>query len=403
MTVSKYETESACTPVDLGAGYVHGRVDYRLTEMNGEPFGDRGCQEQKPQMGSTREQEAAMTGRRLPSDNDDESSHLDDSERSTDCLKMTSSIDSTVVTNETSLQSSLDVESKVEVMLTPDEESPLRHRRPELSSSHDNDEEENVDDQSESKKRRFLVNKERWNGRTARNMLMGWLALVVFFYMIVRMEKPRPWNYMSRRKIRKMMRKLQSTNVKSEVSVVLKGSRVDLLLSSLQHHARCPMIRSMHIQWTDEGEIPLRLSRNEHVAPDSEAPATDAVLLLDEGILFSCREIERALNEWHHDRAHLVGLLPPASHGLVSDSAAIVHRLLLPVLPDLGQHDPCQPLARSAQLATLTLGSSRSIVTHPVWLVHPPGANEQCLSRLSKLFGFSAQPDDKTKNYTGHS
>jgi len=256
------------------------------------------------------------------------------------------------------------------------------------------------------------------------------LAAAAFFFVVassVAQSRPQ-WNLTSRRILQKAIRKIErersssgqrrqqksddeNTSTNTNFSILLRGSRPDLLLQSLDRHVRCRSVGQVQIDWTNkdgDGDIPRSLleHRSGKVLEVDKTISADAVLLLDEGLGFSCNELERGYLEWRNDPARVVGLLPRHAGGpFVSDAAAFVHRLLLVKRPVYLNDKACQRLALSAQLSKLSSKESVSVLTKPVQFIldGEPAENEvrRCVGELKKVFRFEALSSEM-KLYTGH-
>ena len=123
-----------------------------------------------------------------------------------------------------------------------------------------------------------------------------------------------------------------------------------------------------------------------------EGLTTDAVLLLDERVRLSCRELDRAFSEWKLDPGRFVGFLPggDSEYSLVSDSAAFVHRFYL---SRRIFDKECASFLLSAYVSTLSAKQPIALASG----VRLPGdyystPSPHCLSRLMKAAGRVSQP-----------
>lgn len=179
------------------------------------------------------------------------------------------------------------------------------------------------------------------------------------------------------RKIQHVIHKINKkgkASVGSTFTILLRGNRVDLVQRSIDQHVKCDAVTGIQIDWDDSEEIPGQIIDHESrkVSEYGDGPVTTgAVLLLDEGILFSCSEIERAFKEWKLEPTQMLGLLPYPSKlsSLVSDKAAFVHNLLLPLRPKEST-EKCSQVALSAMLSRHSRKSHTTIITRPTFLVY---------------------------------
>lgn len=249
--------------------------------------------------------------------------------------------------------------------------------------------------------------------RIRHRALSGSVLLVLLAFLYLAMQPTsRRGSFGARRRIRKALSKIERQKnrpVKSDkLTIVLKGDRVDLLQQSLDHHARCYSVGSVHIHWTGEDGFPEMLYEypSQAVYDMKEKIKTDAVLLLEEGLQFTCRDIERAFRVWESDRARLVGLLPPCrrcKYSVVSDSAAVIHRFLVPVIPEWPM--PCQQYALSALIAAVSGKTPLELVTmpnsHAPRIDGPKQPIDDCVNDLKHELGIAVKSQRMT--YVGRS
>ena len=76
-----------------------------------------------------------------------------------------------------------------------------------------------------------------------------------------------------------------------EYTIVLKGSRLDLIQQSLDAHSKCSSVREIQTELLDSKA--LTFSFNSKAVPLSDTFSTDGVFLLSEDVVLSCEEIER--------------------------------------------------------------------------------------------------------------
>jgi len=237
-------------------------------------------------------------------------------------------------------------------------------------------------------------------------LLVGCLALSSVFSMVFVAQSRAPSYMTSRRLTARAIKKIERKNIakrQSMFTVLLKGSRIELLQQSLDHHARCRSVKSVWVEYLDgdersDGVPPPSLLNHgsDKVMLPSQKIKTDGVLLLDEGIIFTCNELDRAFTEWRKDPVRLVSLLPPLSpicEPFVSDAALFAHRLLVNSRPKVpSNNDRCQHLALSAHLASLSSKEPVSIVTKP-FVVSDSDNNldesvDDCIFDLKRVYGL---------------
>lgn len=344
---------------------------------------------------------AAVPARRMPAGRARQHGGTsNDADPDEDSLKLASSGDSTSCRTHatepvSSSCSNHDADTSMEELrLSP--ERPLRHRR-ELQPAFD----EPVSESEESPRRTKNAASRPFGRRcVASRTSCRRLLLVSLVSWLVVAGLRAVW-FKHRRsivlqRIRRAIRKIGTLPIPTTFAILLRGSRVDLLQQSLDHHARCPLVSRIHIEWAaGDDDIPETLFHHGYgkLSSEKDALKKGAVFLLDEGILFTCDDFERGFREWQRHPSQMVGLLPCRSceYLLVSDAAAYVHRLLLDTRPkNVG--GPCQRLALSAQLAAASSQPSHSVLTKPLrtTLSHSEEEDEHCTEELQRTYGFVA-------------
>jgi hypothetical protein len=168
-------------------------------------------------------------------------------------------------------------------------------------------------------------------------------------------------------------------------TILLGGGRIDLLQQSLDAMSSCPSVQSINIDYhpatttnknnyVDQSSVPgihippsllshssgkvepamtsLSQETTTVSSPKIASVATDAVFLLQEGIILSCPELEKGFRTWKIDPSRLVGffgyrgmnthglsggVIPvesgTGSYAYVADRAVFTHRAYLETLP----------------------------------------------------------------------
>lgn len=82
-----------------------------------------------------------------------------------------------------------------------------------------------------------------------------------------------------------------------ELTIRLRGGRLDLIQHSLDAHSRCPFVNEIQVEWLPDSESgnlpPSLLYHAGGKSTEIGKLSTNAVFLLSEEIIFSCDEIER--------------------------------------------------------------------------------------------------------------
>jgi Glycosyl transferase family 64 domain len=217
--------------------------------------------------------------------------------------------------------------------------------------------------------------------------------------------RPTRWPMPKRSGAMRLRQKIEKRLIQAQtkgVTMRLRGNRIELLHQSLEQHAYCGMIYQVQIDWTaSQDSFPdtmLQHGSDKVVNAASAKISTDAVLLLDESIRLSCRDLERAYDEWKLDPARVVGFLPDHEtyYALVSDQAVMVHRYYWTSWPTLDdEDDKCQHLALSAFVSALSDKSPAVIATKRTALFTSKllrKASQDCLATLSHAVGMSSIP-----------
>eukprot|EP00550_Attheya_septentrionalis_P004348 CAMPEP_0198281340 /NCGR_PEP_ID=MMETSP1449-20131203/1310_1 /TAXON_ID=420275 /ORGANISM="Attheya septentrionalis, Strain CCMP2084" /LENGTH=435 /DNA_ID=CAMNT_0043977089 /DNA_START=423 /DNA_END=1727 /DNA_ORIENTATION=+ len=181
--------------------------------------------------------------------------------------------------------------------------------------------------------------------------------------------------------------------------------RNDFLINSLDAHSKCSSVDSVKVLWSgkpsaipngvidhESGKVTVVQSNEAHY----EKSKTDAVLLLNDDVIFSCDEITRAFKVWKQSPDRLVGFFPfsheresrswtsighfgleevkagEGDYTLVSDRAVFVHRLFLGssnILPSFGGaavHQPCDSVALSVRVTAISSKPPIAISASPM-------------------------------------
>jgi hypothetical protein len=202
-----------------------------------------------------------------------------------------------------------------------------------------------------------------------------------------------------------------------ELTIQLRGGRLDLIQHSLDAHSRCTVVKEIQVEWlpdSDGGNLPPSLLYHDGGKTSEIGKlSTNAVLLLSEETVFSCDEIERgtcrqsrllfvpqatvlltfqlfattAFRTWQEDSSRLVGFFPfrltasnsrrgndsgienvpesGGSYSLLSDTAVFVHRLYIQSLPYIRQPTPCKTFLLSLQVSVVTAKPPIAIAACP--------------------------------------
>jgi hypothetical protein len=208
-------------------------------------------------------------------------------------------------------------------------------------------------------------------------------------------QRPAKWKIPSRHK--KLLQKIHQRPVSDSMTIVLAGSRLDLVKRSLDQHANCKLVQEIQLQWQSPDDFPTSLLQHKSgkVTVSDKKMKTDAVLLLSEGIHYSCRDLELALHEWQLDPTRMVGLIPDSAT-FVSDRAGLVHKYYLLSAPTLSpRHGECQPWALSAYVTVLSGTTPAVLASRPDFVSNRQREQrfpDKCRRLLKQAAGFDSLP-----------
>lgn len=102
------------------------------------------------------------------------------------------------------------------------------------------------------------------------------------------------WKYFLQHEAPRIRQSIEASHLPTSFSVRLSGSRSDLLERSVDVLTRCSFVEEVQVEWKSSMRPPKKLFRHAsgkvtHV----ERLLTNAILVLDEDVLFTCDELER--------------------------------------------------------------------------------------------------------------
>ena len=232
-----------------------------------------------------------------------------------------------------------------------------------------------------------------------------WIVLLLGFWSILEsLRRSEKWPMPSRRLVVKIgKRSAKVAHKETGLTVLLSGSRINLLHQSLETFENCDKVRQIQINWTSSDDsFPVNLlshDTNKVVAlsPSSDFE-TDAVMLLEESVQLTCEDLERAFHQWKLDPSRIVGFLPDNDQvfSQVSDQAVLVHRYYVSKMPQRMNDDPCQHFSLSVFITAI---SGKSPVVLISDLIHNRRFNvaSKCLDVLSVAAGKLPMPPSPTR------
>ena len=234
---------------------------------------------------------------------------------------------------------------------------------------------------------------------------MFWIILLLGLWSILEsMRQSEKWQMPSRRLVVKIGKRSAKVSHKEKgLTVLLTGSRINMMHQSVETYNTCEKVRQIQINWTStDDSFPVTLlshDTNKIVAHSASTDfETDAVMLLDEGVRLTCEDLERAFQQWKLDPSRIVGFLPDNDEvfSQVSDQAVLVHRYYVSKMPQRMNDKPCQHFALSV---FVTAVSGKGPVVLVSDLIHNRHFNvaSKCLDVLSVAAGRPPMPPVSTR------
>lgn len=184
------------------------------------------------------------------------------------------------------------------------------------------------------------------------------------------------------------------------IRITTRLNRVDVLQNSLDSHSRCSRVRQIQVIWTMDREVPksisfhksgkVKISRAKNNLDESlqESMKTEAVLLMDDDLIFTCDDLDKAFHIWNHNPLRIVGFYPYhyyysktfmrsyytltaaepfTTYSIISDRASFVHRSYI---KDYGVELSalCRSILLSLQVTSLTKASPIAVDGRPLEL-----------------------------------
>jgi hypothetical protein len=214
----------------------------------------------------------------------------------------------------------------------------------------------------------------------------------------------------------KLLHDISSTPTGRSFTIRLKGGRIDLLKQSLDAHSRCSSVSEIQIDFrgTDD-DFPLTILRyGAGKATIVRESSTAGLFLLNEGMMFSCEDLDNAFKTWKKDPRRVVGFVAVPSenesvkqkHGsqsghysVLSDRATFVHSLYLDALSSFTS-DSCCDVMLSIQVSLLSKVAPLLMKAAPRYVVDSVEQDDErtchpkaCQGLLSRIGGKPSLPD----------
>jgi hypothetical protein len=205
-----------------------------------------------------------------------------------------------VSTSSTDTDSSISIGEEEVVSTRSDIESTfgkLRHRNCDFAS-HSQD--VTLDDDSDSEHGLVPRSRRKAHAKFKNYVVYAFAALVGLSSLlsiksnIVSNEDTAKWKHFNNYHVPIVRKAFTKYEPEDYYTIVLRGSRLDLLQQSLDSFSECRSVKEIQVDYRG-GELPIALSAHDSrkVGPLSETTPTNALFLLREGIIMSCNEIEK--------------------------------------------------------------------------------------------------------------
>ena len=228
---------------------------------------------------------------------------------------------------------------------------------------------------------------------------------------IARSMKSFKWRRFLSQDARKLMKEISKSPTGLGFTIRLKGSRVDLLRQSLDAHAQCSSVDEIQIEFEGHYRFPQVLYRYGAGKTTGIRPIpTGGLLLLEEGIILSCEELDNTFKTWKRDPRRFVGFFGSSSHvskhdgaleldgvySILSDRAAFVHRRYLDAFSPFGEDSCCDSLL-SMRVSLTSKKPPVLMKARPQYTQTIENQDHLCVSRceeyLARFGGLQSLPD----------
>eukprot|EP00934_Nitzschia_sp_Nitz4_P004134 Nitzschia sp. Nitz4//scaffold75_size92586//11191//12303//NITZ4_004840-RA/size92586-processed-gene-0.24-mRNA-1//-1//CDS//3329557660//4124//frame0 len=241
-------------------------------------------------------------------------------------------------------------------------------------------------------RRRYSTRHNRSNATIARMVLLTTASLLVLCMATSVIYKTFSqgsgfvqWNSFLTNDAPSLVQSIRNTPTGSTFTIRLQGQRLHLLQQSLDAHSQCSCVEEVQVDFQGGTSVPASLLQHgaRKAAPVGPV-STSGVLLLQEGVTFSCQELAKTFATWKEDSRRVVGFygyhhaalneakdsgalsLPTGAYTLVSDRVAFVHTKYLEAF------QPFAPLAKTACSTLLSLQVSLTSQLAPVLMKNKP-------------------------------
>lgn len=108
---------------------------------------------------------------------------------------------------------------------------------------------------------------------------------------------PQEWKHFLQFEAPQVRKLIETSSIPTSFTVRLSGSRSDLLERSVDVLTRCAPVDRVQVEWQSTMRPPRKLFRHSSgIVVHAERLVNNAVLLLDEDVIFTCDELERGKN-----------------------------------------------------------------------------------------------------------
>jgi hypothetical protein len=162
-------------------------------------------------------------------------------------------------------------------------------------------------------------------------LLVGVIMIVAFLARPVIQQRLefQQWKNAFEKEAKSVMKEIRKSHSGAAFTVVLRGRRLDLLKRAVDAHSQCSEVSEIQVEYQGNGEaFPQYLHRYgggkvTHVGPIS----TTAAFFADEGVIFSCEDLQNAFNIWKRDPWRLVSFPTDDSSRMVMPYVSSTSRM----------------------------------------------------------------------------
>ncbi len=221
----------------------------------------------------------------------------------------------------------------------------------------------------------------------------------------------------------KLINEIQKMPTGTSFTIRLKGRRMDLLKQSLDSHSRCSSVEEIQIDFQGEDDVfpQVLLRYGAGKAAKIGNSSTAGIFLLNEGMTFSCEDLDNAFNTWKKDPRRFVGFFgfqpgnrsfveqtvlgrTDGPYSILSDRAAFIHNSYLDALSPFSGEACCESLlsvqvSLASKMPPLRMKATPRQILEMSSLpstqlgVDQGFCPEKCSTLVSRIGGLKSLPD----------